>query len=78
MQNSKALKELNDVGTRTVLVKKLLDNKEGKLLLTWMEMFYSQGSVNFENSNLTYFNLGKLDVIKQFTTLINKELKEKK
>lgn len=66
------LKEIKiDAQKRFSLYKEVFDNQSGKLLLSYMEGFYT-GEPDFTNDRMTYFNLGRKDVIRQIKTILSK------
>lgn len=76
--NLESLKELNDNKVRVALVKELLDNPKGRLLLEWLDRRYAQNSVVMDNSNQTYFNLGQREVIREFKAYVELSIKKEK
>ena len=62
---------------RAEVFKKVFETDTGKLVLGYLEAVYT-APANFDNDKVTYYGLGKRDVLREIRTIISKKPKETK
>jgi hypothetical protein len=67
---------LKDYTYRQHIVKKLLDNKEGRAFIEYLLDLYDVKDPS-GNSSMAYFLLGKRKAIKELEALVNSKVKDK-
>jgi hypothetical protein len=72
------IKDLHkDYVYRQTVFKEVFNNEKGKLVIEYLKALYDTNG-NPDNSNLTFFMLGKRAAIKEIETLVNSEIKKEK
>ncbi len=76
MQTEKLKAMFKEAPFRHEVFKKTFLSDNGKLVLEYLETVYS-APADFQNDKVTYYGMGKRDVVREIKTLLEKKTKEK-